>query len=117
MQTDAEVAEKLQKTNESGNTVKTLDFGIADVEMEDIKDIPTSLAENLRNACTRTVGVQTSESQNSMFHPEPMFLSRPCPDFNLLCRRRQGKILHRLPSFEILNKVYSYKPLPNYYSV
>ncbi len=62
MQTDAEVAEKLQKTNESGNTVKTLDFGIADVEMEDMKDIPTSLAENLiRNGFSK-IGTCNSSS-------------------------------------------------------
>ncbi len=103
MRTDAEVAEKLQKINEPGSTVETLDFGIADIEMEDIEDIPTSLAKNLRNTCTqmdvaaRTVGLQTSESQNSMLHPEPMFLSRPCPDFDehfFACDDKKVKILH-----------------------
>ena len=73
------VKEKLQRVNKPGVVVNCLfDPMTMDGEMDDIENLP----ENLRNAITQTevssttVGIQTSESHNSMLQPESYFQSK-----------------------------------------
>lgn len=115
-ETDEMVAEKLQKVNEPGVVVKCL-FDSMNSEMVDIEDITENLPENLRNAITQThistttVGTQTSESRNSMLHPEPFFLRRSCSDFDeafFAGNDEKVKFYTGLPSFQILQKVFCF---------
>jgi hypothetical protein len=89
-----------------------------DAEMDDIEDIAENLPENLRNAITQTevssttVGIQTSESHNSMLQPESYFQSKPySADFDeafFAGNDEKVKFYTGLPSFEILQKVFSF---------
>ena len=113
------VKEKLQRVNEPGVVVKCLfDPMTVDAKMDDIEDIAENLPENLRNAITQTevssttVGIQTSESHNSMLQPESYFQSKLySADFDeafFAGNDEKVKFYTVLPSFEILQKVFSF---------
>lgn len=78
-----------------------------DAEVDDIEDIAQNVPENVRNAMTQTevstttVGIQTKEIQ-----------SKPCsPDFDeafFAGNDEKVKFYTGLPSFEILQKVFSF---------
>ena len=117
--TEEMVKDKLQRVNEPGVVVKCLfDPMTMDAEMDDIEDIAENLPENLRNAITQTevssttVGIQTSESHNSMLQPVSYFQSKPySADFDeafFAGNDEKVKFHTGLPSFEILQKVFSF---------
>ena len=103
---DAEinVAEKQPKRNEPGLTVQSLPF---DVEMEDIEDIHENLIpDHLKNAAT-----QTDLSCNSILPPEPLHKNMRSSDFDeAFFSGDDDKVKFHtgLPSFEILQKVFSF---------
>ena len=98
------VVEKQPKRNEPGLTVQSLPF---DVEMEDIEDIHESLIpDHLKNAAS-----QTDLSCNSILPPEPLHKNMRSSDFDKAFFSGDDdkvKFYTGLPSFEILQKVFSF---------
>lgn len=108
LERDAEInaAEKQQKLDEPGLSVKSLPFDLMDEEMADIEDIPEYLPEHLRHAVT-----QTELSCNSMLQPEPLHQNMQSSDFNEAFFSGDDdkvKFYTGLPSFEVLQKVFSF---------
>ena len=103
---EIDAAEKQQKFNEPGLSIKNLPFPTMDEEMEDIEDIPETLPKHLRHTVT-----QTELSYNSMLQPESLHQNTPSSDFNeafFFGNDDKVKFYTGLPSFEILQKVFSF---------